>query len=389
LVSRRSGPSNSDPTARIAAFTVADDSRALWSPCARMNSFMRLHVASAGAASLLWLLASACPASGGPLQATGKAGDYLFVPGDGDEGGFLVRPEGEGLELNLPPSTTLTALVVIDGGWIAAGSTAVDGRDRLLLLTADPSGSGVRHLTPPPGQKSRIRADPVLLVRNERLVGLAWLEGNTRRFLAVVAAGWNGSAWESPRTVSLSRRGSQLALQGVVLDDGTWLLVWSAFDGHDDELLWSQKLQQHWSEPRRLYPNNGVPDITPTLARLGAGALVAWSHYDGNDYRLATARFTDGAWEATALRGEPGSLEPGFRSRGEELQLLYQTMRPPGWAVLELDHSGAPRRRTLIRANRERPRERPLLGPSDSYFLTLFWASSGAESSVPWMAAPQ
>ncbi|HEX5760898.1 MAG TPA: hypothetical protein VF121_17045, partial [Thermoanaerobaculia bacterium] len=144
------------------------------------------------------------------------------------------------------------------------------------------------------------------------LAGLAWLEGADGRSLAVRFARWDGERWARPRTVAAPGPGSQTALAAARLADASWLLAWSRFDGADDEVVWSRSAGpegESWSAPRRIAQDNAVPDVTPALTAVaGGGAVAAWSRYDGEDYRVVTARFDGRGWSAPRAVGPAGSF---------------------------------------------------------------------------------
>ena len=238
---------------------------------------------------------------------------------------------------------------------MAAGSPEdAKGRRSLFLFTG--TGSAVRPLQPPPGQQGTARRSPVLLVHEGILAGLAWLEGDTDQSLTVRAAAWDGRSWQAAEPVSRPGPGSQLALTGAVLADGSWLLAWSAFDGQDDEIVWALHTRQGWSPVRPVSKGNTVPDITPALTASGDGALIAWSRYDGESYRLHLARFANDGWRGERVAGPPGSLYPTFQSTADNLYLVHLIAFPRSWAVLELDPAGkALRRGTSLSGLAERP----------------------------------
>lgn len=270
----------------------------------------------------------------------------------------LELPNGELVSLALPPGARLDAAAPLAGGWIATGTaptagaagTAGDpagpgngGRD-LLLLAGGPRPA----ILPPPGERiGKLLAEPLPLVTGGRLTGLAWLEGDDPRALGVRYAAWNGGGWSSPRTISAPGQGSQLALTACRLAEGSWLLAWSAFDGHADEIVWSTGGNGNgtWTPPRKLTANR-VPDITPVLAPAGRGALIAWSQLAGDGYRLLVARYRDGSFGEPVVAARGGSLYPSFETAAgtDRLRLLYRTAEPRGWAALELDAGGRPRR---------------------------------------------
>lgn len=194
-------------------------------------------------------------------------------------------------------------------------------------------------------------ADPVPVASADgELLGAAWLEGRSARQHAVAFASWEGTRWGPRELVAPPGPGSQLALTAATLTDGTVLLSWSAYDGEDDEILWSRRAGASWTPPRTVHAGNGVPDITPALvaprkpAPGGPQALVAWSRYQDGQYRVVVASFDGRSWsDATAL-GPPGSLFPSFQATEDSLRLLFRTSRPRGWQVLELDAGARPRR---------------------------------------------
>ena len=263
----------------------------------------------------------------------------------------LELPDGRTLKVDLPDRGVVSSLAAIDGGWVAAGSFQdTAGRRRLFLLTGDDKGS--RSLPEPSGQQGQERRGPVLLVDGGRLAGLAWLEGDGTRSLAVRAAPWTGKRWQAIQQVSHPGPGSQLALTGAVLGDGSWLLAWSAFDGTADEIVWSRRVGKEWLPVSRVSAPNAVPDITPALTATagvsGDGALLAWSRYDGRGYQLRMARFERGEWRDERAAAPSGSLYPTFLGGPDRPRLLYLEASPRGWSLLDLDGEGRVRAKASV-----------------------------------------
>jgi hypothetical protein len=267
--------------------------------------------------------------------------------------------------LALPPGAQLDSVAATTGGFLLAGSaiTADGGRSIFVLQGSadDPDRESFRRLPPLPvaAAEARVREQPVLLSDGGTLAGIAWLEGPSPQAMEVRAARWDGERWRRVEQVSAGAPGEQIALTGTVLNDGSWLLAWTRFDGEDDETVYAWRLADEWSAPRRVGEDNGVPDIVPALAAVPGGALLAWSRYDGNDYRLMTARFAGGAWSPPRWSGPAGSVFPSFADagsargagatqQGASRTLLYRTAAPRGWTVVELDSEGVPLRHAKI-----------------------------------------
>jgi hypothetical protein len=196
----------------------------------------------------------------------------------------------------------------------------------------------------------------------------------------VRAALWDGQRWQTPERVSWPGPGSQLALAGAVLTDGSWLLAWSAFDGQDDEIVWSQRAGGAWQPVKRLYPDNSVPDITPALAATAdGGALIAWSRFDGHGYQLRMARFDRGTWTGEHPAAPSGSLYPVFLgSSAGGSRLLYLDAVPHGWSVLDLDSTG----RVKARASVASPLDRPVVAFEGSQ-VRMRWPAEKRQAAVP------
>jgi hypothetical protein len=298
-----------------------------------------------------FLLCSAVAAFGQeePVQAfrDGQALTLLAAAG----GARIELPGGRAVQVALPERAELTALAAIDGGWVAAGTVQdASGRQRLFLLRGNDRAS--RPLAEPPGQEGRQRRGPVFLVDGGRLAGLAWLEGEDDRSLSVRAALWNGQRWQAPERVSFPGPGSQVALAGAVLADGSWLLAWSAFDGQDDEIVWARRQGSGW-QPVQLLTSNSVPDIVPALtATADGGALIAWNHFDGKSYELRMARFKGEGWRDERAAAPAGSLFPKFLGGS---RLLYVNAVPHAWTVLDLDAAGRVKARATVASPLDRP----------------------------------
>jgi hypothetical protein len=171
------------------------------------------------------------------------------------------------------------------------------------------------------------------MLASGRLVGLAWLEGDSLARLGVWAAAWDGSRWHDLEQVAPPGAGSQLALAGAVLADGSWLLCWSAFDGGDDEVVWSRRGGGRWSPPLPLAGGDGVPDVTPAVRPLGAGAELVWSRFRDGEYHLVASRLDSAGWSAPQDLGARGTLYPSWE--GESL--LFRDARRGAWVVARLD----------------------------------------------------
>jgi hypothetical protein len=301
------------------------------------------------------LLCSAVAAFGQdePLQAFRDREALTLLPMAA--GARIELPSGKVLQVALPERSEISAFSTLETGWVAAGSAPdANGRRHLVLVRGDESAS--RPLPEPPGQEGRERRGPALLVDGGRLAGVAWLEGDDDRSLSVRASIWTGQRWQKPARVSFPGPGSQLALAGAVLADGSWLLAWSAFDGQDDEIVWSLHAGGAWQPVKRLYPNNAVPDITPALTATADGALIAWSRFDGKGYQLRMARFDragDGRWSDEHAAGASGSLYPAFL--GSTRLLYLDAAAPRAWSVLDLDGAGRVKAKASIASTLERP----------------------------------
>ena len=313
------------------------------------------------------------------LQSSQQGGE-LWARRDGAQ--LQVVPvSGRDLLTDLPPGATIRQIELSAKGWFAAGRlTDGEGTDLLLLAGGD---NGADLLPVPDRGKARYRGQPALFVDKGELQGLAWAAGDGPREFEIWAATWSGDRWGQPELISPVGPGSQVAPKGVVLPDGRWLLVWTAFDGQDSEVVWSQRLGGRWTAPEPIHLANDVPDVMPDVVSIDGGALVAWSWFDGSDYRLKTARLSRDGWLESEPFGGKGSGEPWFLRTDDRILLLYPSVEPRSWTVLEFDRSGDRRRQAVVPVDSN---DRPLLLLEEGEAGLLRWPAQ--DYGLTWRDLP-
>jgi hypothetical protein len=257
--------------------------------------------------------------------------------------------------------------VPAEGGYFIAGEDLRTGDLFFVHRTADQS----IEIPVPSSKSGPLRSSPVLLTTGDRLEGTAWLEGSSRQDFTILASTWNGTSWETVETVSIQKTGPQLALSATILDDDSWLVVWAGYDGSDDDIFWSRRVDGTWSEPQRLHTDNQVPDILPTVTTIGDSAAAAWNFFDGNDYRIRTATWTGTGWALGQTLAGRGPGQPAFESVDGRSFLTYRTVAPEVWNLIEFERDGSKRQSAITVPFAERP-------------LVVFDAGSPASLSWPW-----
>ncbi|MEM7349682.1 MAG: hypothetical protein AAF657_02675 [Acidobacteriota bacterium] len=338
------------------------------------TSCSRLSTALIGATALF--IGTASPLAAQVLKSAD--GDLLLPAGEGRS--QVQLRDGRQIELPFTAKARVSDFRAAEGRWFAAAVARDAQGPRLELATGD--GDRVDSLAAPTVTDAPLLAQPIFVTDTARVHALAWLEGGAHNRLAVHAARRVGNAWGTTEIISPAGLGTQTALTSTVLADGTWLLAWAAYDGTDDEILWSRWSNGAWSAPQPVATDNRVPDITPTLRATAEGALLAWSRYDGNDYRVNVAHFDGIGWTEPAIIGTRGSTFPRF-SDVSELTLTYQHADPRAWAVAELDATGQVLRRATVAEPRP---DRPFLAVSGST-VTLEWAGVHAKTLSLALAA--
>jgi hypothetical protein len=295
-----------------------------------------------------------------------------------------VKQSGEGTKrVRLRRNEKLSDLAEVSRGWVAAGVREEADRTELLILRQ--SSAGLERIPPPPLERGMVRLRPVLLVHRDRLVGAAWLEGRDFRHLVGKMADWEGVDWGPVVTVGLATSGSQTGLTGTVLANGSVLLLWSQFDGQDDEIYWSLRSGADFSTPERLGEPNHLPDITPVVTSTSRGAVAAWSRYDGRDYRLVTSRFHQTGWERPRIVGEAGALYPQLLHARDELFVTYRNASPQGWTVRQIDSRSGPKRNAFVPWTGP---ERPVVRNLDRQSVTFSWPQLRRRQKIAWKNSP-
>ena len=321
-------------------------------------------------------------------QASFAGRSYALVREDGRYA--LVDDAGAATSVPVERGTVLDSVAALGSGWLAAGRLS-PGAERasqgaeaaLVLLRGDERGA---EALPVPPTADSVTMSAQALVEGGELAGLVWLEGSDSSALGVRAARWNGSGFSAAEWVAAPIDGSQLALSATVLGDGSWLLVWSAFDGKDDEIRWSRHDGTSWSAPRRLHAENRVPDITPVVAATADGAVVAWSRYDAGSYRGRVMRFDAAAgWRDEERIGGPHTVFPFFAAdeSGRGPVLVFREGIEGRWEAIELGARGEVRTRSRFDGS---AKERPLVRRGAGGAARLEWI--GGAINAPRSSAP-
>lgn len=220
---------------------------------------------------------------------------------------------------------------------------------------------------------------------------MIWIEGTEPTRTRVRASRRVGGSWSSPVTVEDFGPGSRAGLHAVRLPSGDVLAAWAAFDGTDDEIRWSRwTATDGWSPPRNL-TNDAYPDVTPRLVALGdgsegsvGGALLAWSGYDGEDYRISLARWIGDGFEELPGPAGRGAARPHFqRIDSQEMDgdvfLVWRQAVPRGWGMAAVGEADGIVRTTLAPITDPRAAETPRIVRETPEGLIL-----EAGVSVPW-----
>ena len=298
---------------------------------------------------------------------------------EGERGLALVGHRIEGadgtvVDLDLPPGASLQAIAELSDGWVVTGNVFDAEGSELLVLRE--SGGVLSEVDPPSGQIARHRSSAVPVVADGGLAAIAWLEGESQSDAVVRLSRWrepaNGEAgsWSDPEVVAGAGPGGRVALRSTVLAAGAWLIAWVGHDGEDDEIYWSvggEAAEAGWSEAQRVGEDNAVPDIAPQLIAVSGGALIAWSRYDGEDYRLRLARFEPaaGEWIELPIASGKGSSPATLVRQDGRVRLLGKSVVPDAWELRELSDDGEIRREALA--------------PGD-YFLPVLRVVEGREA---------
>ena len=161
------------------------------------------------------------------LQSAAQAG-RLWATRVGAEIRLGTMGAGE-MQVELPPGASIRDLEPTAKGWLAAGRLPTANGTDLLLVEGGEKGADL--LPVPQRGPGRYRGQPVLLLEDRQLVGLAWAAGDGPRELEIWAAAWQDGDWGPPELVSAKGPGSQVAPAGAVLEDGRIFISSTMIDG--------------------------------------------------------------------------------------------------------------------------------------------------------------
>jgi len=323
-------------------------------------------------------VAAPLAASERTLVAGGASGRVVVR----DEGGAVRISDARGSRtVELGRGEWVDSVATFGEDWLLAGVRADAATARIVLRRVTAGGEPIELAAP--ATERRLQRDPQLVVapRAAAPSGLAWLEGDRPGGYAIRYAAWDGTSFVDPLTIAgRPSSGSNLALSAATLSDGRTLLVWAGYDGSDDEIWAAVGRGSEWTAPFRVAADNAVPDITPVALATSQGALVAWSRFDGSEYRLAIAHFDGRAFGSAAWAAPRGSVFPSVARRddGSAAGIVYRDARTSGWGVVEVGASGRTGRVALLAETGE---ERPVARLDDS---GARWELADRSTASPW-----
>ncbi|MEM9291849.1 MAG: hypothetical protein AAGD01_09220 [Acidobacteriota bacterium] len=355
----------------------------------------RGELPSSEASQLSWWSSN----DGGEAHSTALAAEQqILSSAELEDGWLLLGQQGQDLALWRLPEGAQAQIHAITGG---------DEEERSRWQA---QWDGAWKLEPPALSRAGLmRLQPQAVSHRGELLGLAWLEGPEMRSLEVRWSSWLGEAegWGPVITVAKAAEGTQTALSAAVDSSGAPLLAWSAFDGQDDEVLWSRREQGasdevRWTSPQPAFEDNQVPDIAPRLSV--DGRLLAWSRFDEGvgGYRLHVARFEGEGFVNLGPVAGSGSVLPTFerplsagsleeseiQRRGEsESYLLYRSVAASGWELARIASDGRVLARALAAtSNRERSR-RPVVLEAGPEAVRFGWTAASVPETVKGKSA--
>lgn len=322
-------------------------------------------------------MAGAAPAGQAVQDSVGVSG-LMAIPTA--RGPVVQAPTGEQTPTVLPVDTRTHGIVELAHGWVLAATVPTPEGQRATVVVSDEGRQ--RELPRLPGPSAALQERPALLAIDGQLLGLAWLAGDDVTGLAVRTADWDGRRWSAAETVSLPEHGSQMALSATVLGDGSPLLVWSRFDGEDDEVVFSTRTGGGWTPPRPIHPANDVPDILPRVVTTDtSGVLAAWSELIDGHYRLLISRFDGTRWGMPRRLPGLGAAATQLRLDGGRVLVLYESTVPRAWALGEIDAASARPLRVALPARHTEAA--PAIDAAGSG-TALVWPDSGRRVVPAW-----
>jgi lysophospholipase L1-like esterase len=281
------------------------------------------------------------------LAGPDSAGDFALFPADLSSGGTAFAPAGEqreesdlGLSVRTAPSGEIGALMarpsgsryelVFDrfDGSRQIGRTVVRSGD-LPLYSPDldfgpdskPWGAWIRLQN---GREEVVVADlaggrewtvtgpdlprasrPKLLVRGESEAWIFWAgraEGHDR----IYSSALRPEGWTSPAAVTEDARYPQTCPAACLDAAGRPLVVWSAYDGNDYEIVSASWTGASWTVPEFL-TNNADADLDPAVVFApGVGPVAVWRRTSPAGHGVESSVRTGAAWSGVARIGARG-----------------------------------------------------------------------------------
>ncbi len=143
---------------------------------------------------------------------------------------------------------------------------------------------------------------PAVIRDTKGRLWVAWSRATTGGRRDLYFKTFDGKQWSEEERIETGFSVNLSAALAVDRRNQVWL-VWSSFDGVDDDIFYSRWNGAGWSKPMRVNADDTTPDIQPVVD-IGSDGFpqVRWSGFEDGEYRQFESRWTGADWTPETMR---------------------------------------------------------------------------------------
>ena len=190
-------------------------------------------------------------------------------------------------------------------------------------------------------KSSALNVAPAISSGTDGTVWVAWssVRGRTSQLKICF---FDGVGWSDPEEIPTAGLTSNTGASIFVDQSNRPWIVWSGFDGTDDDIYFSRWDGEVWEAPSRIHIDNDTPDLLPIIVgNKDNHPTIFWYGFNGEKYVRYTSRWTGHCWSDTEISLEKSAFKVENNILASQIPSIPDFIKEPGKAVVHFRNMGA------------------------------------------------
>ncbi len=152
---------------------------------------------------------------------------------------------------------------------------------------------------------------------------------------------FDGSKWSDPEKIPAANLTSNTGVSIFIDQSNRPWIVWSGFDGKDDDIYFSRWDGEVWEMPSRVHVDNDTPDLLPTIVgNKDNYPTIFWYGFNGEKYVRYSSRWTGHRWSDMENSQEKSVFKVENNTLASRIPSIPDFIKEPGKAVVHFRNMG-------------------------------------------------